>query len=105
MIAARDFDKVTVAVNAISELRVGRDLPATAMTLGWAGGLTYLAHPKVKAGVESWGEYEDKELYVSAGPALNFAPASNFWITMTAGFGLTGAADAFSGRAIVGIEL
>jgi hypothetical protein len=105
VIAARDFDKMTVAVNAISELRVGRDLPETGLTLGWAGGLTYQAHNKVRVGAETWGEYEDKVLYVSAGPAMNFALSSNFWLAMTAGFGITSDADAFSGRVIFGIQL
>jgi len=37
--------------------------------------------------------------------AVNLAPSSNLWVTITAGFGVTSAAEAFSVRAIIGIEL
>jgi hypothetical protein len=105
VIVARDFDKVTVAANAITEVLVGNDQAETEVELGWAAGVTYTAHPKVRIGAETWGALEEEELYLSAGPAVNLSPSSNFWVTMTAGFGLTDEAEAFSARAIVGFEL
>ncbi len=105
VVVARDFDKLTAAANAIVEVKVGNDAVETEPELGWAVGLTYQAHSKVRIGAETWGQLEESELYLSAGPALSLSPSSNFWVTMTAGFGLTDEAEAFSARAIVGIEL
>lgn len=105
VIGARDFDKVTVAANAIAELVTGNDQYETELELGWAVGITYAAHPKVRIGAETWGEYEEEEVAVSAGPAINLSPSSNFWITMTAGFGLIEEAPKFEARIITGIEL
>jgi hypothetical protein len=105
VILARDFDKLTLAANAITEIAVGNDTAETELELGWAAGATYWAHPKVRIGAETWGQYEEEELYLSAGPALNLSLSSNFWLTTTAGFGITDEAPAFEARAIVGIEL
>ncbi|MBL0214474.1 MAG: hypothetical protein IPQ07_11360 [Myxococcales bacterium] len=105
VIVARDFDKFTAAANAIGEVKVGNDTVETELELGWAAGLTYQAHPKFKLGAETWGQLEESELYLSVGPAMSFAPSSNFWLTLTTGFGLTDEAEAFSARAIIGIEL
>lgn len=105
LILQRDFGKVTVAVNPIVAIKFGKDAAETEPELGWAIGGMYQAHPKVRVGVETWGELEEDEVGAAIGPALSLAPAGNFWIAITAGFGLTDEADAFSGRAIIGIEL
>jgi len=114
VIGARDFGDVTVALNAISEIKVGKDAEETEPELGWALGATYPVHPKVRIGVETWGVVEEGEVYASAGPALSLAGASNLWVTLTLGFGVSedareegeGAEHGyFSGRAIIGIEL
>ena len=105
VIVARDFDKFTAAANAIGAVKVGNDTVETELELGWAAGLTYQAHPKFKLGAETWGKLEESELYLSAGPAVSLAPSSNIWVTLTAGFGVTDVAEAFSARAIIGIEL
>jgi len=105
VIGARDFGDLTVAANAILEIHLGKDATETEPEFGWAAGATYQLHPKVRAGAETWGAVEEEELSLSIGPAISVAPASNFWVTVTAGFGLTDAADAFSARAIIGIEL
>lgn len=112
VIGARDFGDVTVAANAIAEIITGKDVVETELELGWAVGLTYQAHPKLRIGVETWGSIADGKVYVDAGPAISFAPAGNFWATVTLGFAVTerdavvGASHgAASARAIFGIEL
>jgi hypothetical protein len=105
VIVARDFDKITVAANAITEIQVGHDAAETEPELGFAVGATYQAHPKLRLGAETWGQIEEEELYLSAGPAVSWAAASNFWIALTAGFGLTDEAEKFTMRGIIGIEL
>jgi hypothetical protein len=105
VIGARDFGELTVAANAIVEVQLGRQAAETEPEFAWALGATYHLTPKVRAGAETWGSVEEEELALSIGPALSLAAASNFWVTVTAGFGLTDEADAFSARAIIGIEL
>jgi hypothetical protein len=105
VILARDFDRLTAAVNAIAEVQFGKDVPETELELGAAAGLTFQVHPKLRIGGEAYGTYEEEELAVAAGPAISIAAASNFWIAVTAGFGLTDEAEAFRVRAIIGIEL
>lgn len=114
LIGSRDFGDVTVALNAIAEIKVGKDVDETEPELGWALGATYAAHPKVRIGAETWGIVEEGEVYASAGPVASFALAPNFWATLTLGFGVTEDAREegegvehgyFSGRVIVGIEL
>jgi hypothetical protein len=110
VIGARDFGDVTVAANAIVEIAVGKDTEETEPEVGWAAGATYEAQPKIRVGVETWGEVEEEELYASAGPVVNVAPASNFWATLTLGYGLTEEVHGaefgfFSARVIFGIEL
>ncbi len=114
VIGARDFGDVTVAANAIVEIKVGKDAEETEPEFGWAVGATYPVHPKFRIGIETWGIVEEGEVYASAGPALSFAPAASFWTTLTAGFGVTedareegeGAEHGyFSVRLIFGIEL
>ena len=105
-VVARDFDKLTAAANASTAIAFGNDQADTLVTIGWAAGATYTAHAKVRIGAELWGaRVVEGETYLSAGPTLNLSPASNFWLTVTAGFGLTDDADAFAARGIVGIEL
>jgi hypothetical protein len=112
VIGARDFGDLTVAANAIAEVAVGKDVPESELELGFAAGATYQAHPKFRVGVETWGEIEDGEVYLDAGPALCWAAAPNFWTTATFGFSLTERDEAeginhgaFSARLIMGIEL
>jgi len=105
VIGARDFGALTVAANAIVELKLGRNAAETEPELAWAVGATYEVHPKLRIGAETWGALEEEELELSAGPALSFALSGNFWIAATAGFGLTDEAPAFRVRAIIGIEL
>ena len=102
---ARDFDRFTAAANLIGELVAGHDVPDTHLIVGWAAGLTYEAHPKLRLGAETWGEREQGVVTALAGPAVNIAPSGNLWLTITAGFGLTDAAPAAVGRLILGVEL
>jgi hypothetical protein len=105
LIAARDFDKLTVAANAIAATQVGHDVAETELELAWAVGATYEPHPKIRLGAETWGQHEGGATMAWAGPAINVAPSAGFWLTFTAGFGVTDLADRFVGRAILGIEL
>jgi hypothetical protein len=105
VIGARDFDKLTVAANAIAATKVGHDVPESEIELAWAVGASYEPHPKIRLGAETWGQHEDGATAAWAGPAINVAPSGGFWLTFTAGFGVTDAADKFVGRAILGIEL
>ena len=104
VIVARDFDKFTAAANAIVEIKVGNDVAETEPELGFALGATYQVHPKFRLGAETWGAVEESELHLSVGPAVSWAPASNLWFALTAGFGIS-EAEKFAARAIVGIEL
>ncbi|HWU91573.1 MAG TPA: hypothetical protein VN253_30105 [Kofleriaceae bacterium] len=105
VIGARDLGPVTIAANAIVEIKLGKNAAETEPELAWAAGATYQVHPKLRLGAETWGALEEGKLALSAGPALSLALASNFWVATTAGFGFTDEADAFRVRAIIGIEL
>ena len=111
-IFARDFDKVTVAGNAIGEVVLGNNVGKTELELGWAAGATYEVTPKVRLGVETWGGHDDSGTRWAVGPALSLAPSGKFWLVATAGFGLADtygtddfAGEAFSGRVIMGLEM
>jgi hypothetical protein len=109
VIGARDFGDITVAANAIVEIELGADAE-TELEVGWAAGATYMAHSKLRVGVETWGMAEDGEVYAAAGPALNWAPTGDLWATLTVGLGLTDEAKGsefgfVSARAIIGILL
>ncbi|MDB4963520.1 MAG: hypothetical protein JWP01_3519 [Myxococcales bacterium] len=104
LVLARDFDQLTVAANAVVAIELGNDVPETGLDVGYAAGLTYQVHPKLRIGAESWGGRDGDDVAVSVGPALSWAPTSSFWVALTAGFGVVDA-DELSARAIVGIEL
>ena len=101
-VIARDVDKVTVALNVLGLASIGKDVPDT-YDLGWAGGATYELHPKLNAGVETFGAFDSSQ--ASVGPALALAPSSKLWLTLTAAFGLTDETPELAARAILGIEL
>ncbi len=114
VIVARDFDRVTCALNVIDELSLGHDVMASPSNeLGFALGATYELTPKVHVGAETWGMHGGGETRVSVGPALALAPSSKFWLVVTAGFGLAIESEAdvdqdlaaFSGRIVMGFSL
>jgi hypothetical protein len=111
LILARDFDKLTLAVNAIGEAELGAALEHPEYFVGWAAGATYEALPEIKLGAESWGDYalDDHEgeepLTGYAGPSVSWAPATSLWATVGAGFGITDNADDLTVRAILGLSL
>jgi hypothetical protein len=116
VIIARDFDRVTAALNVIDEATIGHDVPGgknASNELGYAFGLTFEVTPRLRIGAETWGMHGDDGTRISAGPALSFAPSSKFWVAMTAGFGVQTQPDAdldqdlsaFSGRIIMGFEV
>jgi cytochrome c5 len=102
VIVARDFGKATAAVNAIAEIQFGKNVPETELELGFAAGVTYQVHSKLRLGAETYGTYEEEEFALAAGPAISFAPSASFWIAITAAFGVTDEADAFRARMIMG---
>jgi len=105
VIGARDFDRLTVAGNLIGEIEAGKDVAETELSVGFAAGAAYQIASKLRFGAETWGAFEEEEMQWSVGPALSAQPGGNLWIALTAGFGLTDEADAFSARAILGIAL
>ncbi len=114
LIAARDFDRVTCALNVIDELSVGHDVAGSETNeVGYAFGVTYEVTPKIHLGAETWGMHGSGETRVSAGPAIAVAPSSRFWVVATAGFGLATEREAdidqdlaaFSGRIVMGFSL
>lgn len=108
IVLARDFDKLTAAINLIGEVAFGPSVPEAELEAGYAAGLTYEVLPEWKLGVESWGGFElehTDEVAASVGPAVSWAPASTLWITTAAGFAVTEHADDFSVRAILGMDL
>jgi hypothetical protein len=104
-IAARDFDRLTVAANLIGEVEVGRDVAETELELGFAAGATYELSPALRLGAETWGGYGEGETRVAIGPALSLAPSSRFWFALTTGFGVTEISDKLTGRLIMGFAL
>jgi len=106
VIAARDFDRLTVAANVLGDVLAGAARDDTDAVFGWAAGATYTAHAKARIGAETWGHaVMEGERSASVGPTLGLSPSSTFWITVTAGFGLADAAPDFEARAILGLEL
>lgn len=105
VIVQRDFDDLRLAANLIGELEVGNDVVETEAEFSWTAGAVYQVHPKVRLGAETWGGEVNEALAVSAGPAVGVTLSPRTWIAFTAGFGITEAADAFNGRAIIGLGL
>lgn len=115
VIAARDFDRLTLAANGTVTARFGGDVADDVEAVfGWSAGATYALHDRVRAGVETYGETGDSRLEgprpedllrASVGPVLSLAPTSKFWISVTVGFGVTDAADEATVRGLLGIEL
>jgi hypothetical protein len=113
-IAARDLGKVTVALNAKLEAKLGPDVDAaedgveTELEAGWAVGASYQASPAWRLGVESYGGFELEEpgdVAASVGPVASWAPSTHAWIAATAGVGLTDHASDLDVRFIIGLEL
>ncbi len=106
LILARDFGKLTAAVNLIGVVELGEE---TEFIPEWAAGLTYEAAPQIKLGGETFGELapegDERELEAWVGPSVSWAPSPKIWIVANAGFGLTEASSDFVARAIIGIGL
>lgn len=117
VVLSRDFGATSIVLNLIPEFELEREVePSGEKELelefepGWAAGVTYEAMPALKVGGELWGHFEkpfgDERITAAwAGPAVSWAPSTKLWITSTAGFGLTDAADAFLVRFLIGVGL
>jgi hypothetical protein len=118
LVLARDFGPVTAVLNLALEVEAEEEGDEVEYELEpeYALGVTYEVVPEWKVGVESWGALETfvetEEYAVYAGPAISWAPSSNFWATATAGFKLLGADDPlgenepdFSFRIILGLHI
>lgn len=103
LVLARDFGDLTLAANGVVTATVGPDVEDPAAVAGYALGATYQVNAMLRAGVETWGAY-DERLAASAGPALGLVLSPQLWIALTAGFGLRDS-DKLAARAIVGLEL
>lgn len=108
IVAARQLDRLELAVNAIGGITFGPDVDDAVIEVGWAAGVSYELVPELRLGVESWGGLdvdEPGDVGVSVGPALGWSPATSLWVALGAGFGVAGDADELSVRAILGIDL
>jgi hypothetical protein len=122
LVLARDFGPLTAVLNLALEVEAEEEVTGTETEVEYeiepeyALGVTYELVPEWKAGVESWGNLETfaetEEYAIYAGPAISWAPSSNFWATATAGFKLLGADDPagenepdFSFRIILGLHI
>lgn len=117
LVLARDMGDVTFVVNLIPEVELEREREPSGekeieleFEPGWATGVTYEAMPALKVGAEAWAHIErpfddTRELLAWVGPAVSWAPSTKLWITTTAGFGITDAADAFLVRFLIGVGL
>lgn len=107
-VLARDLGVVSVAVDPIVAIVIGRDVPEPEIAVGWAAGITYDARPTLRVGAETWGGFDvahAEETAASAGPAISWSPTPSFWIAATAGFGLNDNADRLSVRGLIGLQL
>jgi len=102
-ILARDFDKVTAALNIIGALEKESD--EIEPEFGYAAGVSYEVHPKFSIGAETYGEITEYAQAFAGGPSFAVAPSSSLWATFTLGFGFNDEAPALAGRLIVGVEL
>jgi hypothetical protein len=100
LILAKDFGSLSVSLNLIPEVEFENedDELEVKFVPGWALGVGYELCPQWKLGAETWGAVEDafkdgSTTEAWAGPALSWAPADKFWITATAGMGLTEHSD------------
>ena len=104
-IFARDFDKVTVALNLIAEVAFG---DVEEFEQGFALGATYEVSPAWKLGAEAFGNGELQEGEFEkmwAGPSLSWAPSPGFWFAINAGFGVLEQSDDLLVRSIFGLHL
>lgn len=115
-IAARDFGKLTVALNAAAEVEVANELEASgdyeleaAFIPAWAFGVTYELQPSLKIGAETYGEVgsflDGNEVEAFAGPSLSWAPSPKLWVAGTVAFGLTSDSTDLASGFIVGLSL
>lgn len=115
-IAARDFDELTIAVNAGIQVSGGNDAPETRTQVLWAAGATYQVVPRLRIGVETWGLHEDGTTLADLGPTFSFIASRRFWVAATLGYSISRRVDysatfempthgSPSVRAIVGFEL
>lgn len=119
LILARDFGKVTVAVNLIPEVELEEELEITGTEVeaerelelepGWALGATYELSPKWKLGAEWFGAvghpFDDAEVETWVGPSASWAPSPKLWATANAGFGLTEHSSDLRVRFILGVGI
>src|SRR5262249_14744318 len=113
LILAKDFGNVNLAANVMVEEE--RLTTATWNTeLEYAAGGSYALSPAWIVGAEVFGKAEKDEMggidhRSWAGPAISWASGGDgmlrgIWITLAGGVGLSGNADAYYARAIVGFQ-
>jgi hypothetical protein len=112
LILAKDLGPWNLAGNLAVEGERRTD-GTTRPELEYALGASYQGHPALALGAEVFGKVERDggvtEHFAWAGPAISLArgghgPLRGVWLTLAAGAGLTDEADAFYGRAIVGLQ-
>jgi len=113
LILAKDFGKVNVAVNAAFEEERTTDATWNP-EFEYAAGTSYELSPALKIGGEIFGKLESEPMVGTenrlwAGPAVSWATTRDsilhgIWVTVAAGAGIQGDADAVYGRLIVGLQ-
>jgi hypothetical protein len=113
LILAKDFGRVNVAVNAAIEEERTTDSTWNP-EFEYAAGTSYEVSPSLKVGAEMFGKLESDAMTglanrLWAGPAVSWATSTTsmlhgIWVTVAAGAGIQGDADAFYGRLIVGLQ-
>lgn len=104
LILARDFGKVTLAVNLIGALVLVKGADPE-FEKAYAAGLTYEVVPALKLGAEAFGDFETDGGKRYLGPSFSWGPSPAMWVAVNAGFGLTDAARDIAVQAIIGLGI
>lgn len=97
LVLAKDIGNFNISYNQIfaQGLESGGDAEYE-----YAAGINYEITPTFKIGVESKGNYTDREYYI--GPTIGWA-SSKFWVAASVVAGLTGQSDDMQARVIIGV--
>jgi hypothetical protein len=97
---SKELGKLTVAIDPFADITFGSDQLGATVDAGWAGGLSYKAHKKVRLGAETWGGFNIRDTNNTfkwwLGPTLAWMPTKHMSFVGTTGFGLSPESDALT---------
>jgi len=96
LVLAKDIGNFNISYNQIFEQELESNGKAE---YEYAAGISYEITPSFKIGIESKGNYTDREYYI--GPTIGWA-SSKFWVSAGIVAGLTNQSDDMQARLIVG---